>query len=320
MLFRLNQLSVVDVIGKEADKILHNLTTNHVRALEVSSGCETFVTDVRGKMLGHVLAYRSATGYRMIGASGQSEKIVSHIDRYTIREDSHPSVEDNNWCGFVISGDSFAKCSIGTLPSREANNDSSLVYHHATVDVGGISLNSYVVNWLGAAAVLLLTPRETSERVAASLTSEATILNDEVEFHRQRTLAAIPWYGIDLDEKNLPQEADRDAETICFTKGCYLGQETIARLDALGQVQKKLVRWSLDAMVSAGTTLDVDGKPVARLTSIAKVDPVPNGASSNPASAGYIAWAMTRRSHFGPGSSASGVDSVSGNAVKGTVL
>ncbi len=320
MLFRLNQLSVVDVVGKEADKILHNLTTNHVRALEVSSGCETFVTEVRGKMLGHVLAYRNATGYRLIGASGQSERIVSHIDRYTIREDSHPSVEDDKWCGLIVSHDSLAKLNGVTFPSTETDTEERIVYRHETMDVGGLAIDSYVVNWLGAAAVLLLVPRETSEQVATSLTSNGSILHDEVEFHRQRTLAAIPWFGIDLDENNLPQEADRDAETICFTKGCYLGQETIARLDALGQVQKKLVRWSLDAMVAAGTTLDVDGKPVARLTSIAKVDAAPDDVVSSGTSAGYVAWAMTRRSHFGAGSSAVGVDSESGNAINGTVL
>ncbi len=320
MLFRLNQLCVVDVVGSEADKILHNLTTNHVRALDVSSGCETFITEVRGKMLGHVLAYRNTAGYRLIGASGQSEKIVAHIDRYTIREDSHPSVEDDKWCGLLVSGDSLAKLNVAKLMPAETDVDESLVYRHDLIDVAGRCIDSYDVNWLGASAVLLLVSRETSEQVAASLATDGDAWHDEAEFHRQRTLAAIPWYGIDLDETNLPQEANRDAETICFTKGCYLGQETIARLDALGQVQKKLVRWSLDAMAVAGTTLDVDGKPVARLTSIAKSTHVPKEAVSQVETVAYFAWAMTRRSHFGSGSSASGIDSASGNVVNGTVL
>ncbi len=51
-----------------------------------------------------------------------------------------------------------------------------------------------------------------------------------------------PVLGADYDDRNLPQELDRDASAISFHKGCYLGQETVARLDALGQVQKKLVR------------------------------------------------------------------------------
>ena len=48
-------------------------------------------------------------------------------------------------------------------------------------------------------------------------------------------------YGVDLDERRLPQEADRDELAISFTKGCYLGQETVARIDALGRVNWKLV-------------------------------------------------------------------------------
>ena len=50
-----------------------------------------------------------------------------------------------------------------------------------------------------------------------------------------------PIYGLDFSDANLPQEIARDPYAISFTKGCYLGQETVARLDALGQVQKKMV-------------------------------------------------------------------------------
>src|SRR5690606_22235947 len=64
-------------------------------------------------------------------------------------------------------------------------------------------------------------------------------------FHALRVAAGYPWYATDFDDSHLPQEVNREPETISFTKGCYLGQETIARLDALGQVQKKLVQWSI---------------------------------------------------------------------------
>jgi tRNA-modifying protein YgfZ len=315
MIFRLNRLSVVDVVGKESDKILHNLTTNHVRALEVAAGCETFVTEVRGKILGHVLAYRNETGYRLIGAAGQSEKIVAHVDRYTIREDAHASVEDDKWCGFVVSSDLNSK-----LAWLQTDDQEPLAFRHELTTVAGHCVDTYVVNWVGGTATLLLVPTEVSESVANELAQAVDPILGEAEFHRQRTIAAFPWYGIDLDENNLPQEADRDSETICFTKGCYLGQETIARLDALGQVQKKLVRWSMDAEAAPGTTLDADGKPIARLTSIAKASVVGDANGAFGESDPYVALAMTRRSHFASGSRASGVDSASGNAVHAVVL
>ena len=102
--------------------------------------------------------------------------------------------------------------------------------------------------------------------------------------------------GVDLDESNLPQEADRDALAISFTKGCYLGQETVARLDALGQVQKKLVGWSITGAVpAAGDTVQCDEKTVGRLTSVADHG---DGTAS--------ALGMARRSHFDVGARAAG--------------
>ena len=57
----------------------------------------------------------------------------------------------------------------------------------------------------------------------------------------RRIEAGFPWYGPDISEKNLPQELARDQRAISFTKGCYLGQETVARIDALGHVNQTLV-------------------------------------------------------------------------------
>ena len=55
-----------------------------------------------------------------------------------------------------------------------------------------------------------------------------------------RIEAGTPVFGKDVTEKNLPQEIGRDDRAISFVKGCYLGQETVARIDALGHVNQVL--------------------------------------------------------------------------------
>jgi folate-binding protein YgfZ len=96
--------------------------------------------------------------------------------------------------------------------------------------------------------------------------------------------------GIDIWDKCIPQEVDRTAQAICFTKGCYLGQETIARLDALGQIQKKLsiVQSELPALCS-GSQLLAGEKEVGRIT------------SSVQSNAGSTALAVLRRGFYEPG-------------------
>ena len=76
---------------------------------------------------------------------------------------------------------------------------------------------------------------------------------------------------MDITEKNLPQEVARDQLAIHFQKGCYLGQETVARIDALGHVNRLLVgvRFESSETPAVGTELSRQGKAVGAVTSSA---------------------------------------------------
>jgi folate-binding protein YgfZ len=79
----------------------------------------------------------------------------------------------------------------------------------------------------------------------------------------------FPLYGRDLTDKSLPQELARDDSAISFVKGCYLGQETVARIDALGHVNKLLVGVSFwgDQVPPDGMELTADGQMIGSVTS-----------------------------------------------------
>jgi folate-binding protein YgfZ len=84
-----------------------------------------------------------------------------------------------------------------------------------------------------------------------------------------RIEAGTPWFGRDVTDENLPQEVDRTPLAISFTKGCYLGQETVARLDAMGHVNRTLcgVRFPGPEVPSVGGEIRIDEKVVGRITS-----------------------------------------------------
>jgi folate-binding Fe-S cluster repair protein YgfZ len=83
----------------------------------------------------------------------------------------------------------------------------------------------------------------------------------------------------------------RDAQAINFRKGCYLGQETVARIDALGHVNKRLCTVRLAGEAMAGDELFAGGESVGRVTS----------ASYSPRFDAWLALAMVRRGHNEPG-------------------
>ena len=267
-LHQLDQISLIEVRGEDAATIVNNLTTNQVKELESGQGRESFVTDVRGKTLGHVCMYRDETTIRMLGPAGQSEAVAAHVDKYTIREDATPSILDGDFAAIVLSPPAAVLLQISVQDGVELKC--------LETEFAGTRVRAYGTRWLGDGTVVLVFAPDAADSVSRAVLEQldaagcsGAVLGNEATFHDQRTRVGFPWYGIDLDDTNLPQEADRDDVAICFTKGCYLGQETVARLDALGQVQKKLVRWSISGGIpEGGTTLESDGKKVARLTSV----------------------------------------------------
>lgn len=131
------------------------------------------------------------------------------------------------------------------------------------------------------------------EGVVAALAAEATdgrLMTPE-EFEQTRITLRVPFDDVDVNDRNLPQEVDRNGQAISFNKGCYLGQEPVARIDALGRVnwQLRCVRVE-GAAPLPGVELTLEEKPVGRITSSVATD------------GGAIALAYVRSEHSSPGS------------------
>ncbi|MDP7205983.1 MAG: glycine cleavage T C-terminal barrel domain-containing protein, partial [Pirellulaceae bacterium] len=118
-----------------------------------------------------------------------------------------------------------------------------------------------------------------------------------------RVEAGIPRYGVDLDDQNLPQEVNRDTQAISFTKGCYLGQETVARIDALGHVNRLLTGLTLPPgpLPTAGMVIKRDGTETAHVTS----------SIYSPRLEQPLALAYVRREASSPGTVLDGAEVVS---------
>ena len=107
------------------------------------------------------------------------------------------------------------------------------------------------------------------------------------EYEVFRIEHGIPRLGVDLDEKTIPQEAFLDREAVSFTKGCFLGQELVARIDSRGHVNRYLRRLQIDGelLPPRGATVHAGDKEVGSLTSVAAV----------PGESRVVALGMVRR-------------------------
>jgi folate-binding protein YgfZ len=138
----------------------------------------------------------------------------------------------------------------------------------------GVALQVRRFDILGVPGFLLLATCESLPLLAALVAAAGARPVGSDVFESLRIEAVWPHYGRDISDENLAQEVNRTIQAISFKKGCYLGQEPIARIDALGHVNQelRLIRLPASCPPPAGSdlfSLDDDQKAIGRVTSSA---------------------------------------------------
>jgi aminomethyltransferase len=132
---------------------------------------------------------------------------------------------------------------------------------------------------------LWLTPGDVRKTWDALVAHGATPVGSEA-LEIYRIVSGIPMYGVDIRERDLPQETEQ-ARALNFNKGCYVGQEIVERIRSRGAVHRKFTGFLADAdePIAAGTKVVAGEKEVGEVTSVASVC-VPNGKKT--VALGYI--------------------------------
>jgi tRNA-modifying protein YgfZ len=284
----------LEVAGPDRGKFLHNLTTNEVKRLPVGRGCECFVTSPQGKTIGYVTLLACPESILVRTDPGGLVLALPHFQKYGIFDEIALEDRSESTFEYHLAGpkaDELVRLAAGIVPEM--------------VDLAHVAANLAVSPVLvvresptGRPGLTLIGPRSAAGRVAGVLRSLGHGLGlaelDPECFEVLRIEAGTPVFGRDVTEKNLPQEVGRDDRAINYVKGCYLGQETVARIDALGHVNQVLrgLRFDLAApCLRPGAVVEADGKRVGFVTS----------SALSPGWNSVIALAMLRTSHARPG-------------------
>jgi folate-binding protein YgfZ len=226
----------LELTGDDRATFLHNFCTNNVRNLSDGSGAEAFVLDAKGHVLSHAFLFVAPHSIVIDTVPGQSEKLSRHFDRYIIREKVEIHDRSEEWGELLVAGPRSAalmeSLALDVPQDRLGHRQSSLA---------GCSIYLRRTDLVGPDSWLLAGARSDVENARGALANAGAVRADLAAFEMARIEAGTPLYERDITEKNLPQEVNRDAHAISFTKGCYLGQETVARIDALGHVNRVLV-------------------------------------------------------------------------------
>jgi folate-binding protein YgfZ len=225
--------AVIRISGPDRVKSLNNMCTQDIKRMIPGQSSETFITNLQGKTIGFCSVHMFQDEILIRSNPESLEQVLKALDKYAIFDDSKIEEITNSLDQLALIGDlaispifKFLKIeSHETLKSDVA--DFSPVY-------------SFPDPSTGLSGIVVMGKKGLNQKLVSLIESQATALSF-TEYNRLRVLNTWPNYNQDIRPDNLPQEIDRDKTAIHFNKGCYLGQETVARLDALGHVNRILM-------------------------------------------------------------------------------
>lgn len=229
------------VTGSEAGSFLQGMVTNDVEGLAVGGSCYAAMLTPKGAMVGDLRVLRREGDYLLDTGPGRGAAVKDFLNKYLISEDAelHDAPE------YAVLG---------------------LVGPRAKELAAKVPAEGALGSFLGGVDLLVRRERLGEAKAALAGVPELSAATLEV----LRVEAGVPVFGVDMTETTIPLEANLD-NAIHYKKGCYIGQEVIARATFRGQMNKKLVKLLVgEASPAPKAELKVGDRKVGWVTSVVK--------------------------------------------------
>jgi folate-binding protein YgfZ len=239
-----SDLSRLIATGPDLLGLLHRLSTGDVKDLRPGEGKETVVTDAKGRIVERLFVHHLGDeGVLLIAGPGGGSRVLAHLRRFTFAEDTGLSDVTAATFALVLLGPRWPEA------ARAAGIPSLAPYGSSAMTLAGTRLHAARTNGFDAEGVLVIGPRDGAEPVRSALGAAAASQGggpiDADELEAWRILSGLPAPGHELTADHNPLEAGLRG-AVSFTKGCYVGQEVVARLNTYGKVSRALVRLELE--------------------------------------------------------------------------
>jgi folate-binding protein YgfZ len=260
------------LVGTQAKEFLNGQVTNDIEALSPGHGCYAALLTAKGKMVGDL---------RVLDLGGE---LFLDMERVALQEIFN--VLRTRKIGFdaELEKRTLERGLVSLIgPTAGAVSGAGLgdeEHASAALEIDGVRAVAVRTD----TGVDLICDSADTEALVAALCARGAVNVDEAAAEIVRVESGRPRYGLDIDEATIPQEAGLNERAVSFTKGCYVGQETVARLHWKGKPNRHLRGLLLSDPLPTGTELQLDGRVVAKL-----------GSSVSSPAYGPIGLALVRR-------------------------
>ncbi len=268
----------IEVSDEDRLQFLHNQSTNDFMALSPGQGCDTVFVTSTARTIDLVSAYVLEDRVLLLTSPECGDRLMKWMDRFIFFADkvTLTNVTDTTAAFSLIGPHSSAVLSELGIAGWDSKPDGS----HAEYDLQGIPARIAVGSGLATEGFTLITAASHAADLWTMLAGPNAVPMSDAAWQKLRIAEGRPMPEQELTEDYNPLEAGL-WRAVSFEKGCYIGQETIARLDTYKGVKQQLWGIQLSGAVEPGTVITHGDTKVGKLTSVMQMD-------SGPLGLGYI--------------------------------
>lgn len=267
-----NARGAVLVDGPDAFKFLQSLLSQDLDPLADGQGTHTLLLQPQGKLDTDLRLLRVGDTAWLDCEVGRADGLVSSLRRFKIRVKAEVTDRTGEWGCLTLRGPDVAALLEGAgappLPGEP--------HAHVLWSAGGGEARLVRADWPGGPpGADVVGPVAELADIRATLVGAGFTPAGFTAYEAARVRAGVPRQGLDIDEKTIPQEAFLELDAVSFTKGCFLGQELVCRIDSRGHVNRvlralEIGAGAIDATPPAGAGIVVGDKEVGALTTVAR--------------------------------------------------
>ncbi|MEY3312992.1 MAG: hypothetical protein RLZZ578_512 [Bacteroidota bacterium] len=251
---------IIKTTGHDITDLIHRLSTNNCMNVTQQVGKQTVLTNEKGRIIDVITILQRKDDYLILTSSNNEIKVIQWLKKFIITEEIQFSIVTDEYEMITVHGAQSLDCISQLLNTHDL--DIPIHSIMTSLDLP----TRFAIRIMPIHEMQFLVIDSINSGLINVFESSSIPFFDEVQFELERILAGMGIYGHELSDSYNPLEAGL-LHLIDFKKGCYIGQEVIARLDSYNKVQKRLMGFISKYPISQNTIISIDSIEIGIVTS-----------------------------------------------------
>lgn len=260
-----SDLGMLIFSGETRFDLLNRMSTQKILAMDKGEGTATILTTDIGRIIDRLILYATSKTIYALTGENNSEAIARYLMRFVFFQDDFQIQDVSD--GTVIFGVYGPQARQKVIEAGFSDKELPL-HHWRQSKFGDVTAYLHRTDPLHGNGYFVMGEAKDRDSLWQRLLDVGLTVADTAAYDYLRIKAGLPRFGHELTNDYIPLEANL-WDDVSFNKGCYVGQEIIARMESRGRLAKKLVKLAADAPLKVGATLLADGKKAGTITSTA---------------------------------------------------